>query len=99
MKWISPSWDPLEVVRQIGSCKRIVTSSLHGMIVADAFGIPRRVEICNKLDGGTFKFRDYSATIKHDFKFGVMQTPDRFHVEDVKFALYDAYKFLERSIS
>jgi hypothetical protein len=39
---ISPRLDPLTVVTEIGACKRIVTSSLHGMITADAFGIPRR---------------------------------------------------------
>lgn len=37
--------DPLKVIREIGQCKKIVSSSLHGIILADAFNIPRRVEI------------------------------------------------------
>ena len=96
---IDPGWAPLDVLSTIGACRRIVTSSLHGMIVADAFGIPRRVEICKAMahDGGDFKFRDYSASIKHKLEFGKMQEPDRCRVEDVKYAVYDAYKFLERA--
>jgi len=43
-KWstmlIRPEWPPLEVVQRIGMCRKIVTSSLHGMVVADAYGIP-----------------------------------------------------------
>lgn len=96
-KVIDPMASPLVVVREIGACRRIVTSSLHGMIVADAFGgIPRRVESCPALlhDGGDFKFRDYSASIKTPFKVGEMQEASRFRVEDVKFAVYDAYQAL-----
>jgi hypothetical protein len=93
---ISPAQDPLEVIRQIGSCRRIVTSSLHGMIVADAFGIPRRVEYTKTMDndGGDYKFRDYSASIRTRFEVGKMIEPVRTYVEDVKFAIYDAYRAL-----
>lgn len=101
VKVIDPKDDPLEVVRQIGSSRRIVTSSLHGMIVADAFGVPRRVEICDKMknDGGDFKFRDYSATVRCEFKPGVMMEPIRFRVEDVKYSVYDAFRHLESELS
>ena len=96
-KVILPGNDPLEVIRQIGACRRLVTSSLHGMIVADAFGIPRKVEVSPALagEGGDFKFRDYSESIRTPFVPGVMSEPNRNLVEDVKFAIYDAYKELE----
>jgi len=96
IKIIDPQQKPLDVIRQIGACKKIVTSSLHGMIVADGFGIPRRVEVPKTMDrdGGDFKFRDYSASIQMEFKTGVVESPSRFHVEDVKFAIYDAYREL-----
>ena len=97
---INPQDDPLTVLRQIGSCKRIVTSSLHGMIVADSFGIPRRVEPCAALakDGGNFKFRDYSASIQTPFVECKMMEASRYRVDDVKFALYDAYKELGKEL-
>lgn len=100
-KVIKANDDPLEVIRQIGACRRIVTSSLHGAIVADSFGgIPRRIEICPRMlkDGGDFKFRDYHASIKTPFKTGEMIEPSRFYVEDVQFAIYDAYQALGASL-
>lgn len=33
---------------------------MHGLIVSDAFGIPNRhMLVTEKVEGGTFKFRDY----------------------------------------
>ncbi|VDM10417.1 unnamed protein product [Wuchereria bancrofti] len=60
--------DPLKVISEIGKCKKIVSSSLHGIILADAFGIPRRIEIAPRMlshphqEGGLFKWKDYSAS-------------------------------------
>lgn len=95
-KLINPGDDPLMVLRQIGSCHRIVTSSLHGMIAADAFGLPRRVEACAAMnrDGGLFKFRDYSRAIGTNFTTGLMMSPNRNRVEDVRFDVFNAYQSL-----
>lgn len=95
---IDPTSNPLTVLREISASKRLVTSSLHGMICADAFGIPRRVEYCTKLDadGGLFKFRDYSASIQCEFEVGKMIEPLQNRVDDAKFEIYDAYRELGR---
>jgi pyruvyltransferase len=97
---IDPRQDPLEVVRQISACHKIVTSSLHGVIVADACGVPRRIEICKAMakDGGNFKFRDYHASIQMGLTFGKVLAPARVRVEDVKFAVFDAYIALRDAI-
>jgi hypothetical protein len=51
---------PQEVVAEIASCRHIVSSSLHGLIIADAFGIPNAwCRVSERLDGGGFKFEDY----------------------------------------
>lgn len=56
--------DPLDTLRGIASCARIVSSSLHGLIAADAFGIPNwRVSFDHDLKGGDYKFRDYALPI------------------------------------
>ena len=53
-----------EVPDQVCSCERIASSSLHGMICADAYGIPSTwVKLSEKLKGGEFKFRDYLSSI------------------------------------
>jgi hypothetical protein len=52
--------DPLEVVKLISSCEVILSSSLHGLIVADSFHIPNvHIVVTNKLLGDGFKFDDY----------------------------------------
>jgi hypothetical protein len=53
----------MEVVRGIASCEMIVASSLHGIIVADAFGIPRRWEPHPEVQGGGFKFHDHASAL------------------------------------
>jgi pyruvyltransferase len=98
---ILPCSDPLTVIREIAACRRIVTSSLHGMIVADSIGgIPRRVEYCKNLekDGKDFKFKDYSSGIKCPFEFGTMYEARRNRIDDAKFEVYDAYRELGRLI-
>jgi len=101
IKVINAGDHPIEVVKQIGACRRLVTSSLHGMIVADAFGIPRRVEMSKsfKYDGGDFKFKDYSASIQMKWEIGKMAEASRFRVEDVKFQIYDAFRALSKELT
>lgn len=88
---IRPSGDPIEVLRQIGSCRKIVSSSLHGIIVADAFGIPRRTEMAKIFvrEGGDYKFRDHAAAVGVPFKVGVTQQAPRYLIQDRQHELYD----------
>ena len=51
------------VVDQIAQCRLIVSSSLHGLIAAESYGIPAIwVGISDQLIGGDFKFLDYYAS-------------------------------------
>jgi pyruvyltransferase len=49
------------VVRQMKACERVVTTSLHGIIAADAYGIPVTWEpsYTAGLVSGNLKFQDY----------------------------------------
>lgn len=54
-----------DVIDKICSCKCILSSSLHGLIVSDAYGIPNCwVELSGKILGGYFKYRDYGSSVK-----------------------------------
>ena len=90
---IRANQDPLEVVAAIGSCRKIVSSSLHGLIVADSFNIPRRFEETGHWgrEGGSFKVRDHDAAIGLKFEVGHLQQAVSARVDDRKAALWDAF--------
>jgi pyruvyltransferase len=49
-----------EFVDELCKCETIISSSMHGLIAADAYGIPNRwLMLSDKLVGGEFKFHDY----------------------------------------
>lgn len=48
-----------QFIDRVLECDRIVSSSLHGLVVADAYGIPSQHFPCKGLVGGNFKFADY----------------------------------------
>lgn len=60
---INPHMRPVEVAREISQCRAVFSTSLHGLIFSDSYGIPNfRIKLSD-LKGGDFKFRDYySAT-------------------------------------
>lgn len=52
--------EPKEVVKKIASCELIISSSLHGLIVADSFHIPNlHITLNNQMFGDGYKFKDY----------------------------------------
>lgn len=56
-----------DVIDYILSCEYIVSSSLHGIIIAEAYKIPNLwAEINGTLLGGDFKFHDFFLSIKRD---------------------------------
>lgn len=57
-----------DIIDQICSCERILSSSLHGLIVSDAYQVPNCwIELSGKLLGGHFKFCDYASSVDRDF--------------------------------
>lgn len=76
-KFIDLGENPYEVIRNIGECEYIISSSLHGLIVADSFNIPNiRITKTNNMFGDGFKFDDYYSS------FGL--SSKKIHLESIK---------------
>lgn len=74
-KIISVSQEPERVADEIKSCRLVLSSSLHGLIVSDSFGVPNihlklsdNLQSPHHLRGGEYKFRDYYSGIGKKYK-------------------------------
>jgi hypothetical protein len=59
---VDPTDPPDKVVPLIGGASAVITSSLHGLVLADAYSVPRARVVCHKVAGGGFKFDDYEGS-------------------------------------
>lgn len=54
-----------DIIDLICSCKCIISSSLHGLILSDAYGIPNIwVKFSDKIKGNDFKYYDYFSIVE-----------------------------------
>ena len=68
--------DPEFITKEITSCKQIISSSLHGLIVAHAYDIPAAwVKFTNKLVGDDIKFNDFYASINVAPQLSTVENP------------------------
>lgn len=62
---IDVAQSPAAVARQVASCRVIVSTSLHGVITADSFGVPAVwVHMSTPLYGGDFTFHDHETVVR-----------------------------------
>ena len=88
-------------IDELLECENVISSSLHGLIAADAYGIPNaRVNVSNKLIGGDFKFKDYCYSVERELDYGYQLTNET-TLEDIiglhfnKTITFDREKLLE----
>lgn len=59
------SWT--DVIDKINNCSILLSSSLHGLIISDAYGIPNVwIKLSEKVEGNGFKFQDYFKSVKRN---------------------------------
>lgn len=77
--------DVREVLGAISACEALVSSSLHGLVFADALNVPNRwIRISDRVLGGRHKYDDYYSA------FGLSAEPWRLDQVDVQ-AIFDGY--------
>ena len=59
--------EPRVLIRNVAQCENILSSSLHGLVLADSLGIPNRwLQAYGDVLGAGFKFRDYYSVYEID---------------------------------
>lgn len=67
-KIIDPFQPVDKVIYDICASKMVISSSLHGLILSDSYGVPNRwMDFGNEIGGDGIKFRDYYSTTKTEY--------------------------------
>ena len=84
----------MEFLNELEECDRILSTSLHGLIISDAYGIPNaRVSITGNLVGNHFKFVDYFMSVHRPIQWTQVLT-DKTTMADIdKLQLNDKIYF------
>ena len=73
---INQAKTPEKFVKELHECTYILSSTLHGIIICDSYGIPaHHISLTDKVVGGTWKFRDYYASVGRNYDSIDIKTP------------------------
>lgn len=104
--------DTDDFLRQVAACECVLSSSMHGLITADALGVPNAwLRLSDKVWGKDFKFRDYYSIyglgdmtpfpLGPDTSLGeihrALESYSRPGLEEIKQRLYQAFPFKKSS--
>jgi polysaccharide pyruvyl transferase WcaK-like protein len=82
---------PLIFLERISECEIILSSAMHGLIAADAIGIPNAwLKLSDRLRGGDFKFQDYYGI------FGINAKPETLNIHSTMTMIEDIAKQYSR---
>lgn len=99
---------PFSIIDEIVSCENIISSSLHGLILADVYNVPNRWVFIKNNIKGEYKFQDYYQSIQ-DFDESPLLLDSEVRMDEIsniifkshdlnidKDALYNSSPFLNR---
>lgn len=91
--------DPIDVINQISECEVVISTAMHGLIVADSLGVPNQWCVCSdKLTGGSYKFYDYYSVfdMKNVIPIDLNSTD---LTEDIITSIFDNYSVCQNKVA
>lgn len=84
--------DPLQTLKEISQCRAVVSTAMHGLVVADSLHIPNiRYKPRNPLTaGGNFKFQDYYSVYR-SYQESSLSLDDITKINDIEEAVKEMY--------
>lgn len=82
------------VIIEAAKCEKIITSSLHGLILADSLGLEKKWVLYDRVQGRGFKFKDYSTSVKQNINPNVWGKVSTNIVEEKQGQLLEMFKCL-----
>lgn len=65
----------ISTIEEITECEKVISSSLHGIIIANAYGIPAAWAKFNPLTGDDTKFYDYAKSGNTEISVSTVEDP------------------------
>ena len=93
--------NPIEVIKDICDCEYILSSSLHGLILSDAYGIPNVRIKFNELDEfDDFKFKDYYSSLGENLHTLTISGTEKLDdlIKQTRLANSDIIKSIQKNI-
>lgn len=81
-----------QVVAAAARCRRIISSSLHGLILADSLGIENWWDPHREVLGDGFKFRDYGSSFGEELRPGRWRLADQDQVRNKQAELIELFQ-------
>lgn len=79
-RFVDVTRPPMRAIQTIADAARVISSSLHGVVLADAFGVPRMWDWFDGVQAAGFKFADHGSVVG-SFAPGEWHNPDVGHVQ------------------
>jgi pyruvyltransferase len=85
---------PEKIINDAAKCKKIITSSLHGLILADSLGLPRMWVRYKNVQGNGYKFFDYASSFDQNIKTNMWISAPQKQVKEKQEALREIFSCL-----
>lgn len=86
-------WD--KFIEEILACRTIVSSSLHGIVISEAYRIPTTWAVwSDKIAGGEFKFQDYFLGTHRNMQTPGIPLPPIYYLQKIQYTLLDLIQSL-----